>query len=345
MFQPGNRRIWVSLGDIPDFVQKAFVAAEDRRFFQHHGVDERGIIRAFIGNLGQSGRPQGGSTITQQVVKNLLVGEDVSYERKIREMIVASRLETILTKNEILELYLNSTYLGRGSWGVEMAARTYFGKPAKDLSVGEGAMLAGLLKGPNYYSPDRHPDRAKDRLGYVLGRMQEDGVIDATQKDQALVDPPKLVAYANHRRDIGFHFVDFLGREAKADGVANMTADSYTVHSTINAQLQREAEAALQEGLARYEISMGRVQFRGPEANIADAVKKLSSNSQAAFHWWTPRARALQRPAPAWQQALQALRLPLYDVHWTPARRLLKGDAIRVGLARRPRHAVDRGDG
>ena len=109
------------------------------------------------------------------MVKNLLVGEDVTYERKIREMIVASRLETILTKNEILELYLNSAYLGRGSWGVEMAARTYFGKPAKELSVGEGAMLAGLLKGPNYYSPDRHPDRAKDRLGYVLGRMQEDG--------------------------------------------------------------------------------------------------------------------------------------------------------------------------
>jgi membrane carboxypeptidase/penicillin-binding protein len=345
VFQPGNRRIWVSLGDIPDFVQKAFVAAEDRRFFQHHGVDERGIIRAFIGNLGQSGRPQGGSTITQQVVKNLLVGEDVTYERKIREMIVASRLETILTKNEILELYLNSAYLGRGSWGVEMAARTYFGKPAKDLSVGEGAMLAGLLKGPNYYSPDRHPDRAKDRLGYVLGRMEEDGVISAAQKDQALGELPKLAAYANHRRDIGFHFVDFLGREAKADGVANMTADSYTVHSTINAQLQREAEAALQEGLARYEISMGRVQFRGPEANIADAVKKLSSNSPAAAPadaiapgsaTAAPNS-AVAAPnavlaAPAWQQALQALRLPLYDVHWTPAVVLQKGDGMRVGL-------------
>ena len=345
VFQPGNRRIWVSLGDIPDFVQKAFVAAEDRRFFQHHGVDERGIIRAFIGNLGQSGRPQGGSTITQQVVKNLLVGEDVTYERKIREMIVASRLETILTKNEILELYLNSAYLGRGSWGVEMAARTYFGKPAKDLSVGEGAMLAGLLKGPNYYSPDRHPDRAKDRLGYVLGRMEEDGVISAAQKDQALGELPKLAAYANHRRDIGFHFVDFLGREAKADGVANMTADSYTVHATINAQLQREAEAALQEGLARYEISMGRVQFRGPEANIADAVKKLSSNSPAAAPadaiapgsaTAAPNS-AVAAPnavlaAPAWQQALQALRLPLYDVHWTPAVVLQKGDGMRVGL-------------
>jgi membrane carboxypeptidase/penicillin-binding protein len=339
VFEPGNRRIWVPLSDVPDFVQKAFVAAEDRRFFQHHGVDERGIIRAFIGNLGESGRPQGGSTITQQVVKNLLVGGDVTYDRKIREMIVASRLETTLNKNEILELYLNSAYLGRGSWGVEMAARTYYGKPAKDLSIGEGAMLAGLLKGPNFYSPDRHPDRAKERLAYVLGRMQEDGVISPAQKDQALAEPPKLIAYAHQHRDIGFHFVDFLGREAKADGVANMTAESYTVHSTINAQLQRVTEAALQEGLAHYEMSMGRAQFRGPEANIADAVQKLSRSSPAAS---TPDSAATApgsvTATPAWQQALQNLRMPLYDVHWTPAVVVQKGDgkqggdAIRVGL-------------
>ena len=103
VFEPSNRRIWVALDDIPDAVQKAFVAAEDRRFYQHHGVDERGIIRAFMGNLGETGRPQGGSTITQQVVKNLLVGEDVTYERKIREIIVASRLESTLTKAEILD--------------------------------------------------------------------------------------------------------------------------------------------------------------------------------------------------------------------------------------------------
>ena len=324
IFLPGNRRIWVPLADIPDFVQKAFVAAEDRRFFEHHGVDEHGIIRAFIGNLADPGRPQGGSTITQQVVKNLLVGEDVTYERKIREMIVASRLENTLSKNEILELYLNSAYLGRGSWGVEMAARSYFGKSANDLTLAEGAMLAGMLKGPNYYNPDRHPDRAKDRLGYVLDRMQDDGVITTAQKDQAPAAPPKLVAFAHPHRDSGFNFVDFLGREAKADGVNSLTADSYTVHSTINAQLQRDTEAALQEGLAHYEMSSGRVQFRGPEANIADAVQKLEVDNHAG--------------TPAWQQALLAVHLPLYDVHWTPAVVVQKGNAkkgddmIRVGL-------------
>ena len=328
VFEPRNRRVWVPLAKIPDLVQKAFIAAEDRRFFQHHGVDERGIIRAFIGNLGESGRPQGGSTITQQVVKNLLVGDDVTYERKIREMIVASRVESTLSKPEILELYLNSAYLGRGAWGVEMAARSYFGKSAQDLSIAEGAMLAGLLKGPSFFNPDRHPDRAKERLAYVLGRMKEDGVISAEDKDRALAAPPKLLAFEQRRRDSGLHFIDFLGREAKTDGITSLTAEPYTVHSTINAALQREAEASLQEGLARFEMSSGRTQFRGPEANLGDAIQKLSAGGGAA----APGA------LPAWQQALQALKLPLSDVHWEPAVILDKGGGkrgdgnIRVGI-------------
>ncbi len=336
MFEPGNRRVWVPLADIPDHVQKAFVAAEDRRFFQHHGVDERGIIRAFIGNLAEPGRPQGGSTITQQVVKNLLVGEDVTYERKIREMIVASRLESTLSKQEILELYLNSAYLGRGSWGVEMAARSYFGKSAKDLTIAEGAMLAGLLKGPSYFNPDRHPDRAKQRLAYVLGRMQEDGVINGEQKDDALAAPPKLVAFERPHRESGFYFTDYLAREAKADGIDSLTAAPYTVHSTINTSLQRETEAALQEGLAHYEIGAGRMVFRGAEASIADAVQKIAAGKPSNA---PPAAAANVSPAmPAWQQALTAIHLPLYDVHWQTAVVLDKGGKrgdgiIHVGLA------------
>jgi membrane peptidoglycan carboxypeptidase len=263
VFEPGNRRIWVPLSEIPDYLQEATIAAEDRRFFDHHGVDERGIIRAFLGNLGASGRPQGGSSITQQVVKNLLVGEDVSYERKIREMIVASRLEATLSKDEILELYLNSAYLGRGSWGVEMATRSYFSKSAKELTLTEAAMLAGLLKGPSYFDPDRHPERAKERLTYVLGRMQEDGVISAEQKENALAAAPKVIAFARPRRDSGFQFVDFLAREARLDGIESLTAQSYIVHTTINAQLQRDTEAALQEGLAQYEMSSGHLLLTG----------------------------------------------------------------------------------
>ena len=328
VFEPRNRRVWVPLSTIPDVVQRAFVAAEDRRFFEHHGVDERGIIRAFIGNLADPGRPQGGSTITQQVVKNLLVGDDVTYERKIREMIVASRVESTLSKQAILELYLNSAYLGRGSWGVEMAARSYFGKSAQDLTLAEGAMLAGLLKGPSFFNPDRHPERAKERLAYVLGRMQEDGVLSAEDKDHALAAPPKLVAFEQKRRDSGLHFIDFLSREARTDGIPSLTAEPFTVRSTINGALQREAEAALQEGLARYEIDAGRVKFRGPEANLSDTIQKLMLGRQSE------RAGCVAGVA----TSFAGVKLPLSDVHWEPAVILDKGGGkrgdgnIRVGI-------------
>jgi penicillin-binding protein 1A len=327
VYQAGNRRIWVSLSDIPDFVQKSFIAAEDQRFYQHHGIDERGIIRAFIGNLANPGRPEGGSTITQQVVKNLLVGADVTYQRKIREMIVASRLENTLSKDQILQLYLNSVYMGRGSWGIEMAAHSYFGKAAKDLTLAQAAMLAGLIKGPSYYNPDRHPDRTKDRLTYVLDRMKDDGFITAEQKDQALAAPPKPVVFSAEHRDSGFGFVDYLGHEAKTDGVDSLTGEPYTVHSTIDAKLQEQTEAALQEGLSRYEIAEGRMQFHGPEANLADAVQKLSAPKGVSG------AAPPQGSMPAWQQALLAAHLPLYDVHWTPAVVVDKGGGKRGGGA------------
>ena len=276
IYEPDHRRVWVPLADIPEHVQKAFIAAEDKRFHQHKGIDERGVIRAFVGNLAQPGRPQGGSTITQQVAKNLLVGDDVTYERKMREMIVASRLERTLTKPEILEIYLNSIYLGRASWGVEMAAQSYFGKAAKALTLEEGALLAGLTKGPNYYNPDRQPERAQERFAYVLSRLGEDGVIPADRMKQAFGARPQLIALERVRRDGGFHFVDYLDREAKTlGGVESLTAASYTVRSTVNPALQRATETALQEGLARYELNTGRMSFQGAEANLGEAIGRI----------------------------------------------------------------------
>ena len=326
IYEPDQRRIWVDLADVPTHVQKAFIAAEDKRFFQHKGIDPRALIRAFIGNLAQSGRPQGGSTITQQVVKNLLVGEDVTYERKMREMILAARVEQTLTKSEILELYLNSAYLGRASWGVGMAARNYFGKSIQAVTVGEGALLAALTKGPSYFNPDRYPDRAKERFAYVIGRMQEDRMIAADQAKE-LNGLPRLVAVDRTRRDSGFHFVDQIGREAKTiAGVEGLTANSYTVRSTINPALQRAVETSLQDGLALYELNSGRTQFQAAEANLADAVSRIQAERKAG-------------DKPAWQQALEGARLPLYDVHWLTAIVVEKsavrggGETIKVGLA------------
>jgi membrane carboxypeptidase/penicillin-binding protein len=278
-----NRRVWVPLQNIPDYVQKAFVAAEDQRFYEHKGVDERGIIRAMVSNLARSGRPQGGSTITQQVVKNLLVGDDVTYERKMREMIVATKLERTLSKGEILELYLNSIYLGRGAWGIELAARNYFGKSASALTLQEGALLAGMPKGPTYYGPDRHPDRAQERLGYVVGRMHEDNVPGAAAIDGAKIPLPKMVAYAQPpQRDSGYYFLDHATREARAAaGIPTLTGGGITVRTTIRPDLQRAAEAALQEGLAQYEIRNGRTEWHGAEANLADAVHRFEASMPA----------------------------------------------------------------
>jgi hypothetical protein len=276
VFQENQRRVWVRLAEIPQHVRNAFIAAEDKRFAEHKGIDEHGLVRAFLGNLAQSRRPQGGSTITQQVVKNLLVGEDVTYERKIREMIVAARLESTLTKDEILELYLNYVYLGRSSWGVEVAARSYLAS-RKDLTLNEGALLAGLTKGPTYFSPDRQPNRARERLAYVLNRMGEDGMLGTEPHTEGTgTGPPPLpviVASARPRRDIGFHFVDQVAREARTiAGLDRMTDTSYTVHSTIDQPLQRAVEEALQEGLARYERQQRPGAVHGPEATSGPAI-------------------------------------------------------------------------
>jgi penicillin-binding protein 1A len=320
-----SRRVWVPLSEVPGHVAQTFIAVEDKNFYEHRGIDERALIRAFMGNLAQSGRPQGGSTITQQVVKNLLVGADVTYERKMREMILASRIEATLTKAEILELYLNSIYLGRASWGIEMAARSYFGKSAHALSIGEGALLVAMTKGPNYFNPDRYPTRAHDRTKYVVSRLHEDGAISVEEMKNVIAAPPQLVTYEATRH--GSHFVDYIAREAKTiTGVDALSTGSSTVHSTLHPELQRATEVSLQEGLARYEMNSGRVEFQTVEANLADEIQRIQADQR------TPTEK------PAWQQALERAQLALYDVHWPVAIVVEKstakrGASLRVGLA------------
>ena len=328
VFEENQRRVWVALADIPEHVRNAFIAAEDKRFYEHKGVDERGLIRAFIANLAGSRRPQGGSTITQQVVKNLLVGDDLTYERKIREMIVASRLEQTLSKDEILELYLNFVFLGRGAWGIEMAAHSYFGKSAKELTLEEGALLAGLTKGPNYYSPDRHPGRAQERLAYVLNRMQEDGAIGAEQASRRLPELPalrRLQAAPRHRLPLLRP-----GRARGQGGGRDRRHHRRLLHGALHHQhaiAARRWRQALQEGLSRYERNAGRRLVSLRRRRI----------SRPPFGASRPERKAADKK-PAWQQALANARLPLYDVHWTPAVVLekptgRKGEAWRVGLA------------
>jgi penicillin-binding protein 1A len=338
MFQDNRRGAWIPLGKVPVHVRNAFIAAEDKRFYQHTGVDDRGLVRAFLNNLTQ-GHREGGSTITQQLAKNMLVGDNRTYERKIRETIMATRLEWTLSKDEILELYLNSVYLGRGAYGIDRAARSYFGKPASDLTVEEGAMLAGLTKGPAAFSPDRRPARAQGRLAYVLDRMQEDGMLSEAQNNKlhgktGVPALPAMTSVQRLRRDTGYYFTDEIAREVKAvAGVTEGTIDSYVIRSTVNPQMQRAAEEALQEGLFQYERQNNRLEFHGAEANLSQAIARIDADRKLDADGKKPTDKR-----PSWQVALTNARLPLYDVHWAPAIVVdisgnKKGTTWRVGLA------------
>jgi penicillin-binding protein 1A len=341
MFQDNRRGAWIPLSKVPVHVRNAFVAAEDKRFYQHSGVDDRGLVRAFLNNLTQ-GHREGGSTITQQLAKNMLVGDNRTYERKIRETIMATRLEWTLSKDEILELYLNSVYLGRGAWGIERAARNYFGKPASDLTIEEGALLAGLTKGPSSFSPDRQPARAQGRLAYVLDRMQEDGMLSEAQNSKlhgktGVPALPPMTALQQLRRDTGYYFTDEIAREVKAvAGVTEGTTDSYVIRSTINPQMQRAAEQALQEGLFQYERQNNRLEFHGAEANLSQAIARIDTDRKRDADSRKPGEKPADK-RPSWQVALTNARLPLYDVHWTPAIVVdisgRKGTTWHVGLA------------
>lgn len=173
-----DRRYWVPISELPDHVWQAFVAAEDQHFFDHKGIDFVGILRAVVANYRAGDSVQGASTLTQQLVKNLLLTREKSVERKVKEAILSFRLEKELTKEQILQLYLNFVFLGSGNYGVEAAARDYYGVSARQLDVGEAALIAGLVPAPSRYSPRRNPELAKWRRSLVLGRMKQEGWVD-----------------------------------------------------------------------------------------------------------------------------------------------------------------------
>jgi 1A family penicillin-binding protein len=308
IYSENNRRVFVPIAQLPEHVKKAFVAAEDKDFYSHKGVDKIGIIRAFATNIMTPGRPQGGSTITQQVVKNLILNDDLTFERKMREMVLATRLEKVLNKDQILELYLNFVYLGRASWGIEMAARSYFKKSAKDLSVAEAALLAGLTKGPNFYNPESQAARAKDRRQYVLARMKEDKYIPEAAFNSATGSQLGIVPFESPHSRGAFYFLDAIAREAKEKGLLGRP---YLVRSTIHPEMQKITERALQEGLVEYEGMSGRARWEGPQGSIADDIAKYKTS---------------------WKDILPRVKAKLYDVPWTLAT-VLDTRNPRVGIA------------
>ena len=268
-----EKRILTRIEDIPLMLSNAFVAAEDGDFYEHPGYNLKSIARAFLKNARDGEISQGGSTITQQVVKGLLLTPERTYTRKAKEILLAMQLEETFTKEEILYMYLNQIFLGHGAYGVEAAAQNYYGKTVTELNLAECAMLAGLPQAPSSYSPFRHFDKAKARQVYVLGQMVKRGFISAEQEQIALnteikILPPQQNAYTQkvpfYTEYVRQYIMNKYGEDA-------LYKEGLKIYAAVNIDMQLKAEAALKKSMMELD---GRHTFRGP-------LQKL--NSEAAY--------------------------------------------------------------
>jgi len=276
-----ERRVFVPVRVMPKHLINAFIAAEDQDFFIHPGVDFKALLRASLQNVRlyfQKRRPVGASTITQQVAKNFLLTNEVSIERKIKEAILAFRMEKAFDKERILELYLNEIYLGYGSYGVAAAALNYFNKSLDELSIAEAAYLAALPKAPNNYHPVRRLDAAVDRRNWVVRRMLEEGFIDLMTAHEARAAPLKVVPREAVQIVEAEYFLEEVRRElTRRFGDEGLYKGGLSVRTTLDPAMQGIAEQALRDGLIKYDRRHG---YRGPVARIqvADKWREYLSN-------------------------------------------------------------------
>jgi penicillin-binding protein 1A len=310
-----DRRIFTPIEEIPDVVKNAFVSAEDKNFWTHKGYDPLGIIKAAV-TAAQGGRLRGASTITQQVMKNFLLDGGRTAERKVKEIILASRLEKTLNKNEILELYLNEIFLGQNSYGVTAAAQTYFNKTLEQLSPQEAAYLAVLPKAPSKYHPVREKEDAINRRNFVLREMGQNGYL-TPEETKAAQESDLLTVQSGDFQDYRVslptrdYFTDEIRRQLSTTfGADEFFGGGMKIRATMDPVLQKEAASALRNGLERYDRS--REVYRG-------AVAKLTPDQMA--------------DETAWRAALSALTLPRDIDGWYLAVVLdLSKGAARIGV-------------
>ncbi len=263
-----ERRYLVPFEKIPKVVVQAFVAAEDDTFFQHQGVNPLSMLRAFIANFRAGHYVQGGSTITQQVAKSLMLTSEKSLTRKIKEVLLASRMERNLGKEQILYLYLNQIYLGHGAYGVQAAAKAYFSKDVSELTAAEAAILAGLPQAPSKYGPHINPKRAKERQTYVLRRMMENGFITREAMADALAQPVKIFLEKENEKKTGAYYVEHVRRYiTEKYGEERILDEGLNVYVPTNLELMQASESSVVAGLHQFER---RQVFRG-------AIKKLKT--------------------------------------------------------------------
>src|SRR6516162_9479826 len=265
-----ERRLYLPIQAIPKLVLNAFIAAEDKNFYEHNGIDVSGIARAFVAyvqNYGSGRRPQGASTITQQVAKNFLLSNELSLSRKVKEALLAMKIERTLSKEKILELYVNEIYLGVSAYGVAAASLLYFDKSVNELTIPEAAYLAALPKAPSDLHPFRNRERAIERRNYVIDRMREDGYITAAEAEKARKEPLNVTV-----RTRGAHI---FASEYFAEEVRRTIIEKYdekrlyegglTVRTTLDPKLQAMARKALVDGIVGFDEQQG---YRGPISKI-----------------------------------------------------------------------------
>ncbi len=266
-----ERRLYIPIQAVPNLVKNSFMAAEDKNFYEHGGLDFFGIARAainYVENYGSGRHPQGASTITQQVAKNFLLTNKVTFSRKIREALLALKIERAYSKDKILELYLNEIYLGMGAYGVAAAALTYFDKGVNELTIPEAAYLAALPKAPNNYQPFRHTKRALDRRNWVIDQMADDGFIKRADAEQAKKQPLGVVS-----KSVGPHYfsAEYFAEEVRRElferyGEKKLYEGGLSVRTTLDPKLQVLARQTLTQGLVNYDAH--HAGWRGPIQNI-----------------------------------------------------------------------------
>ena len=268
-----ERRNLTPIQDIPEVMKNAVLAVEDTRFFEHGGVDYKGMVRAALANLGRV-KSQGASTITMQVARNVYLSSEKTFTRKIYEILLTFKLEHLLSKNQILEIYMNQIYLGNRAYGFAAASEAYFGKPLKDISVAEAAMLAGLPKAPSAYNPIVNPKRARIRQLYIIDRMESNRFITSEQAELAHQEPVKLRTGPDNTRVHAEYVAEMVRQLIFAQYGAEAYTRGLNVYTTLNSAEQDTAYKALRKGIMDYER---RQQYRGPErfVNLPAAPQEL----------------------------------------------------------------------
>ncbi|MBF0136077.1 MAG: PBP1A family penicillin-binding protein [Magnetococcus sp. DMHC-1] len=282
-----ERRQFVPSGEVPTMLINAFLAIEDSRFYLHPGVDPVGFARAIVANLKAGRFSQGASTITQQVAKTFLLSSERTLKRKVKEILLALRIEERFSKNEILELYVNQIYLGAGAYGVGAAARIYFDRDVSELDLGQMALLAGLPKAPSSLDPWRHPDASRARQKLVLNRMVELGMVTADEAKEAAEKSFGLARPQIPLEQVAPYFLEHVRRTIKAEwGVQHLQRGGLDVYTTLDPRLQRAAQAAMRRGLIEYDRRHG---YRTP-------TTYLEKMDPASISAWLTEERAKMQP-------------------------------------------------